>query len=357
MTLGRLDVSDVRNIAAAAIELAPGINLVHGDNGSGKTSLLESIYFLGSGRTFRSQSAEPLIRREAAACTVFGVVGNGQTHRIGVRRGRKGEREIHIDGEPASRASELARLLPTLVMGPQSIDLVTGPPSVRRSFLNWGVFHVEPSFASVWERYSRALRQRNQLLRDAGQGLGSWNESLDQMAHQVDEFRRRYAEAFERHFKTVAASLLGEKDVDSRYYRGWERHRRLLDVLEDQEGSDRLRGYTQSGPHRSDIRIKMNGQTAAAVCSRGELKVLSWAMVLAQGALFREVTRASLVYLVDDLAAELDAAHRDRVSELLAKPGNQVVVTGIDRTQLDTGWGDRAPKWFHVEQGCVHEEE
>ncbi|MDZ7686763.1 MAG: DNA replication/repair protein RecF [Gammaproteobacteria bacterium] len=330
-----------------------------GENGSGKTSLLEAVYFLGSGRTFRSQGADPLIRREADSCVAFGTVReeNGREHRLGVQRGRNGSREIRIDGGSAQRTSDLARLLPTLVLGPHTVELVTGSPGVRRRFLNWGVFHVEPSFGELWEQYSRSLRQRNRLLKRShvsSAELRSWNDALDRLASQVDAQRQAYFEAFSGPFSRTADALMGENQLDSRYYRGWESGRSLGETLLEQEASDRHRGFTQAGPHRADLRIRIAGQNAANVCSRGELKVLAWTLVLAQGASFR-CRGSTLTYLVDDLASELDRRHRQRVCDLLDEGGNQVLVTGIERDQLELGWN--APKLFHVEHGQFHEQE
>lgn len=367
MSLGRLGITNIRNIARAELRFSPGINLFFGANGSGKTSLLEAIYFLGSGRTFRGQSADPLIRRETDTATVFGELTghDGRQHRLGVQRGRDGSRAFRIDGESASRTSSLARLLPTLVLGPQTVELLTGSPQLRRRFLNWGVFHVEPQFVEVWEQYRRVLRQRNRLLKQGNapaRDLRVWTESLSELATTVDEQRSRYFSAFQDEFARVCESIMGEKSVDSRYYRGWEQGRSMADILAAQEDTDRRRGFTQTGPHRADIRVRIAGHNAADTCSRGELKVLAWAMVLSQGRCFQQSAErtASLTYLVDDLAAELDGVYREGVSRMLAAPENQVFITGIEPSQLDIDWGQpnrQPPKLFHVEQGSFHEQE
>jgi len=217
---------------------------------------------------------------------------------------------------------------------------------------------VEPSFGRVWEQYTRSLRQRNQLLKRpevSRAELRSWNDSLDRLASAVDAQRHAYFDRFSEHFGRTVDALMGENQVDSRYHRGWESGRSLGEILLSQEESDRRRGFTQAGPHRADIRIRIAGQNAANVCSRGELKVLAWALVLAQGGCFRVTRGSTLTYLVDDLASELDRAHRERVRDMLDMPGNQVLVTGIERQQLELGWN--APNMFHVEHGKFHAQE
>jgi len=361
MTLGRLGISNIRNIRSASLELDPGINLFLGPNGSGKTSLLEAVNFLGSARTFRSATVDPLITRGESGCTVFGVIFDDQgnkTH-MGVTRDRQGGREIRINGADATRATQLARNLPTLVLGPNTVELLTGPPGDRRRFLNWGVFHVEHAFADVWEQANRCLRQRNELLRRPGTGvaeLKAWDTRLSELAEQIDARRSAWFARFEATFAEVCASLAGIADVNCHYQKGWEGAEGLAPVLDKQQHSDLQRGYTQSGHHRAELLVRVGKVPATSVCSRGELKILAWAMVLAQGKVYAEARGAALVYLVDDLAAELDAAHRERVCEFLAGLPGQVLVTGIDEVQLRGCWPSR-PRVFHVEHGRFSVEE
>lgn len=360
MSLGRLGINNIRNIQSANLELDPGINLFVGANGSGKTSLLEAVYFLGSGRTFRAGSVDPLISRNQGECTVFGVVQDqaGQKVQLGVQRGRDGSREIRRNGATVVRASELARCLPTLVLGPNTVDLLTGPPEGRRQFLNWGVFHVEPSFSGLWEQANRCLRQRNELLRTPGAKSGElevWDQQLGQYGDAIHALRTQYFKDFEFSFSAVAASLSGLSDVRCVYNKGWEGEAGLNAVLSRQAGSDLNRGYTQAGYHRADLRLTVAGELAARACSRGELKVLAWSLLLTQGKVFQDRTGAEVVYLVDDLVSELDSAHRRRVCDFLSGSGGQVLVTGIDRYQLDGCFN--TPLVFHVEQGRISAEE
>lgn len=356
MSLGRLGITNIRNIKTAALELDPGINLFLGANGSGKTSLLESVYFLGSGRTFRSNSVDPLITRGEQECTVFGglIDANGHRSNIGVRRDREGGRDIRINGASVMRASALARRLPTLVLGPNTVELVNGPPGNRRRFLNWGVFHVEPSFSEDWDQANRCLRQRNELLRKPStreQELEVWDEQLVGLAERIDAARSRWFEQFSQAFNEVCDALTGLDGVTCRYQRGWDATASLHQVLARQRQADLQRGYTQSGFQRADLQLRVNDAVATSTCSRGELKILAWAMVLAQGAVYRGVAASRLVYLVDDLASELDAGHRDRVCAFLADSGGQVLVTGIEGNQLQATWQGQVPRVFHVEHG------
>ncbi|XOV86212.1 MAG: DNA replication/repair protein RecF [Pseudomonadota bacterium] len=362
MTLCRLGISHIRNISNANVELSNGVNLFVGPNGSGKTSILESVYFLGSGRSFRNNSVEPLISRGEQACVVFGSIIGKQNQRVtlGVKRGRDGSREIRRNGEKVQRASLLARSLPTIVLGPDTIELLTGPPANRRQFLNWGVFHVEPSFAELWEQMTRCLRQRNELIRHPAmqrRELDGWNDQLVSLAEQIDQQRSRYFDHLSQAFGEIVTELAGLSGVSCTYYCGWDSTEGLARQLERQLEGDQQRGFTQAGPHRADIRLRIGRQAVATAGSRGELKILAWSLVLAQGRVFDSLNTGTLVYLVDDLAAELDQDHRRKVCALLENTGAQILVTGIDRSHIVDNWRDADIRVFHVEHGEFSEEE
>ena len=355
MSLIRLTVKNVKNITSADLELHPELNLFTGRNGSGKTSLLEAVYFLGSARSFRNNQLEPLLQREQQDCTVFGVVQDGPRQiKLGVHRYRDGRREIKVNGEDEPRATNLATELPILTLGPDTVDLILGPPSGRRKLLNWGVFHVKHSFASAWTAANRCLRQRNELLRRPTTNwkeLNSWTEQLVEHAEAIDQERRRYMDDLSEAFSGVSRFLTELQPVKCQYLRGWDQQRDLAEIYKEQTESDLRRGYTQSGYHRADVRISVEGQSAATVCSRGELKVLAWTLVLSQGQLQSTKRNCQLVYLVDDVASELDEGHRNNICQLLLKNKGQVLATGIDEKTLKSCWDNASRRVFHVKHG------
>tara|TARA_B110000503_G_scaffold76136_1_gene117524 strand:- start:30 stop:1160 length:1131 start_codon:yes stop_codon:yes gene_type:complete len=375
MSLKWLEARRFRNLTHISVDLDPGLNLLFGENGSGKTSLLESSYFLSTARSFRDTAFDPVIQRGAEDCLLRGRVQvGGVEHHIGIGRDRGGIRQIRVNNEATKRTSELARLLPTLVLGPHSVDLLLGSPTLRRRFLNWGLFHVKPGqvgsdFSLKWEEANRCLRQRNLLLRQHAARPGrlnlaeleTWSERLAVYANQIDLQRSRYVELYRPVFAEIVMRLAGIKEVTFDYSRGWSKEVDLLDIYLREADIDQKRGFTQKGFQRADVRITVAGQPAGKVCSRGELKSLVWAMILAQGSLAREngITEGGrgTLYLVDDLASELDAEHRRRVCEFLVETGQQVLLTGVEEKPLLAACNNQYGRLFHVKHGEVQVQE
>ena len=385
MSLRWIEARHFRNLTRVSTDLDPGLNLLFGENGSGKTSLLESSYYLSTARSFRDTGLNTVIQRGAKSCLLRGKVEIGNVkYEIGITRDLGGNREIKINSETTKKSSDLARLLPTLVLGPNSVDLLLGSPTLRRRFLNWGLFHVKPGvahssgavtghsftdFPVKWEEANRCLRQRNLLLRRqvtsrrAGNQseLETWSDLLASYANQIDQQRAQYIELYRPLFAKVALQLAGIEELRFDYYRGWNNEADIRDIYLKEVELDQKRGFTQKGFQRADVRITVSGQPASKVCSRGELKCLAWAMLLAQGALASEISGShgarTTLYLVDDLASELDEKHRTKVCQLLLETGQQVLLTGVEVKPLLAACDNQYGRLFHVKQGRVEVQE
>ncbi len=361
MRLTRLQVKNFRNFSEAALLPHPVLNLIAGKNGSGKTSLLEAVNFLGSGRSFRGPKVDPVMKRGHDICLVTGEVYSEQFGSIslGYQRSISGERSIRINGETKLQASDLARHLPTLLLGPQSVELLTGAPPERRNFLNRGVFHVEQSFGDVWSQGVRSLRQRNALLKVGAstEDISSWTQQLIKYSTKIDDMRRCFVDQFIPVFTETYRFLLNLDGVKCSYRRGWDQQYSLEDVFASQLSTDRDRGFTFSGFQRADLRFTIEGKPVSEICSRGELKLIAWAAILAQGSLLGRKEYSMPIYLVDDLTAELDRGHQQSIAQLLSKSGGQVLVTGTDPDRLQALWDNASLKLFHVKQGSISEVE
>ena len=353
MRLTQLQIKNFRNIEL--IELTPvnGVNLILGDNASGKTSLLEAIYYLSHVRSFRTAHVTDLILRQSPYLQLVANIQKDQEQTIplGIRRSRN-KSEIRVNKQPIKRVSDIAAQFPVLAIHPDSYKLITGSPSQRRQYLDWGVFHVEHGFFQAWQRFKKALMQRNAALKSKQKFdvCHLWNKEISNTAHYIDELRRHYFEKLTPYLTDLTKQFFPDDVVNIEYKRGWPEDKTLSEQMEENFQKERMKGYTQYGPHRAEITIKVNGQSAQTCISRGQQKTLVALMRLAQAKQFSESTQKPCVLLYDDLAAELDAMHRELILLVLSKMNIQLFLTAIEEGQIDLSkW--MIKKKFHVEHG------
>jgi DNA replication and repair protein RecF len=353
----------VRNLRSVTLPALEKTNILFGDNGSGKTSVLESIFLLGMARSFRSNQVKSMITHGSERCTVFGEVvkASGGNQPLGVSRDLQGGLQAKIGGVNLRSSSELAEHLPLQLINADSFNLLLGSPGHRRQFLDWGVFHVEHHFQGIWQRFQRVLKQRNSLLRhgkisDAEQR--SWDREICEAGEAIDKQRKRYfadlAPLFQRLVPRLSPDLAG---VELRYRRGWDKNASLQEALDSSAKADREQGFTHVGPQRADVKVLFEGHVASETLSRGQQKMVVCALKLAQGQLMSQRKGRSCLYLVDDLPAELDRLHCRRVGEVLVELETQVYVTCVDIQELAGAWSEEwlgQSAMFHVEHGEVN---
>lgn len=360
MTLKRIAIHNLRNLLDVDISPSPRVNLLFGENGSGKTSVLEAIYVLGVGRSFRSHKHKPLINHQHQSFTVFGkVISDGADVPVGVKRDANGEASFKANGAMAPSAAALAHYLPLQVINADTFLLLEGSPKVRRQFMDWLVFHVEPTFFQLWKDVQRCLKHRNSLLRHAridSFELATWDQELVQLTERMHLLRVSCMDRFNASFFPLLEEFIPLEGLALDYFRGWHEERNFADVLNADFERDHRQGYTHAGSHRADLKITLNGRDAADILSRGQQKVLVCALKIAQGYVFSRITGRNCIYLVDDLPAELDENHRALLIHWLDAMKTQVFITGVESGTLLEAWQDKADiesKLFHVEQGRV----
>jgi DNA replication and repair protein RecF len=353
VSLAALHVGDLRCLQSAELELHPRLNLVSGDNGSGKTSLLEAIYLLGRGRSFRTRHTAQLIRHGQARVWVHGQTtpdpANSQSgHTLGLECDRDEGVQIRIDRAPASSRVELSQLFPVQVIDPGIHRLVEEGPAQRRRWFDWAMFHVEPNFIRHWQGYARALRQRNAALA-AGADVAPWDAELVRLGEQLTAGRARLSQALQPYWSQVCESL-GTVRTSLGFFQGWSRELSLAESLAAHERRDRERGVTGVGPHRFDVLLRVEGRLAREVVSRGQQKLLGVAMAVAMARYLAEGADRASTLLLDDPAAELDADRTTALLETVRALGAQMVVTSLLENDHRLGVPDAM---FHVERGSV----
>lgn len=346
MRIDSLSIENFRNIEQAELAAGPGMNWLYGSNGAGKTSVLEAICVLARGRSFRSGAVGGLIRDEAEALRVRAHCHDPE-HRLAVER-RPGDWLGRINRAPCQRLSEFARALPLVLIEPETHQLVEGPPALRRSFLDWGLFHVEQRYLDDWKRYNRLLRQRNAALRSAAMAgvLDALESAMAVAAVALDAHRRDYTGQLAATLTDVERGLEFRLPALALQYRaGADDEAGYAALWREFRGRDREAGFTREGPHRADLKLRMNQRAVAPRLSRGQMKLAAVLLKLAQLALGRGT--ASPVLLLDDPVSELDADHLARLLLWLESEPIQVWLTAVDAP------ASRPDALFHVEQGKI----
>lgn len=354
MILTKLDITHFRNLDSFSLVPHRSLNLLSGDNGSGKSTVLEAIHCLSTGHSFRSRKPKELIQRSADAFSVtafFHDPCTARDHRAGLMRSRSGSVELRLDFEEIKRVSEVTRLLPVKAVTPDSHKLIQDGPDERRAFIDWGVFHVEPAFFSVWQQFKRTLSQRNQLLRDGRSmtELDSWNAVFVESSTQLDAYRRSYVSALSKALEKRLNSMNARFHVELDYKSGWSSDFCLEDTLVKNLDYHRRMKTTTDGPHRAEMTMLTDKVPSKQILSRGEQKVLVYLLHLAQlDLLYNKLNRQAIV-LCDDLTSELDTEHSVQLVEQLVNLQAQIFVTGVNLDDLQNQKHER----FHMINGVA----
>ncbi len=354
--IDQLQITSFRNLAGINIAPSRGVNLIYGGNGSGKTSLLEALHVLSSGKSFRSALVDPLIKDGDAVATVYASTVKGV--KFGLSKSRNKKAQLRLNGKNEGNWEQVARALPALVIDSGAFALLEGGPKARRRFLDWGAFHVEPTFLDNWRRAAKCLVNRNRLLKRGSlmnEELRAWDEELTIASDSIDRARAAYFEKLLPLFEQIYATFVGvHSGLTLEYKRGWPAEHKLLDLLQANRELDVKYGSTQVGPHRSDLEFRVGNRKATESLSRGQEKLLVCALKIAQGELLSGVINRRCIYLVDDLPAELDSPNQQRVMKCLLALGSQLFVTSVDPGALAISeFGDTEIARFHVERGTI----
>jgi len=363
MAITLLRVSGFRNLSS--IELSPsvgGLNVIYGENGSGKTSLLEAIYCLSHGRSFRSTVTNTIINHQVDQFSLFAQLINESDNpiTIGVERHRNGALRLRTDKKDAATISELASYLPVRMINPDSYQIVESGPLFRRKYLDWGLFYQNPAFLPCWRSYERILKQRNSLLRNkrSRQEIDAWTAELMKYGDELTQLRQNYVQDLLPFVQNITHELLQQSEFTMEYQPGWNSSFTYRDSLDKNFSEDWQFGYTQFGPHRAELDININGLTARHFLSRGQQKLLICAIILAQGMLLTQATNKRLIYLVDDLPSELDEQNKARLISLLLSKKMQIFITAIESKWVvdlidQNVIQDHPVTVFHVKHGQV----
>lgn len=350
-----VSLSGVRNLYPCNFSLG-SLNVFYGLNGSGKTSILEAIYLLSTGRSFRTSNVRKVIQDGQSICTVFARTNQGQ--QLGISKNIQGNQSLKRNGVMVSSMSEFASDLPMQLIHPENMDLIESGSKQRRQLLDWLLFYIEPKFYTHWLRYQRALAQRNALLKtETAENDAQWQVwelELSQQALLLHNMRVAVFDEWVVFIRSALVLLLPQITINVDYIAGFDVEQNLAAQLQENRFKDKQRGFTQIGAHRADLRFKTDMGLAELILSRGQKKLLICALKLAQVAFLRHRQKTCIV-LLDDLASELDVNARERLLQSLVELQAQVLITTVEANSV---WPllqtlNNCAKLFHVEQGEI----
>ncbi|KAA8731233.1 DNA replication/repair protein RecF [Acinetobacter qingfengensis] len=335
MLLQKLRIERLRNLKTVALNELQPFNVFYGKNGSGKTSILEAIHLLATGRSFRTYVPRHYIQYQQQDTLVF---AQSYDYRIGLQKFQSGDQVMKVNGDSVATQGQLAKLLPVQVIEPQSTDIIDHGAKPRRQMLDWLMFHVEPDFFPIWQNYSRALKQRNRLLKlypVPREQIQAWDQILAQEGERIHLLRELIVDRWQQDVQTELQILLPDMNIELEYFSGFSTEIGLAQQLQQELQKDIERKTTQHGVHRADLRLKTGFGYADDVLSRGQKKLLIIALKLAQIAMLHRSNKETVV-LLDDLTAELDTQAQQRLIKRLHQLGSQVFLTTLDQQAVQS---------------------
>ena len=358
--LKKLHVSNFRNIETAELILHPKTNIIFGENGAGKSSVLEAINVLALGRSFRTRKFRTLIKEDAPDLVVFGSVSaeNLVESNLGVQRQRSGQSVLRVDGKNIHTTSELAGYLPLLVVNAQSFQLLEGSAKQRRQFFDWLVFHVKHDYGNLWKRYSTCIKQRNSLLRRdkiTYSDLLPWDKEITQVSQGIEECRNDTFSVFKKEFSEILLECNLDKNLQLEYVSGWKAEKDPQQQLEESFHRDLSLGYTSIGAHKAELKVVIGKTPAIEILSRGQQKTLIAAMFIAEARVYQTIKQKKPLFLIDDMPAELDSGHQKLLCHWLKDLDTQIFITSIEKNPVLEFWSDSETKVFHVKHGQIAE--
>jgi DNA replication and repair protein RecF len=341
LLVSALQLHGFRNLAPLVLTPGAGFNVISGDNGQGKTNLLEAIYFVGTLRSFRTTHVAELIAHGAESAQLKARVARAGIERVYELRLAPRRKETRLDGKTPRSLAEYFGDFNVVLFAPEDLSVPRGSPAGRRRFLDRSVFNREPGFLGHAQRYARALKSRNAVLKDAGPDalLDVYDAELARAGARILRSRWRYlaelapmqTQAFESITHSGLAATLeydaGDELAGAEAQGDEALAEALHAALVGSRRRDRARRATSLGPHSHDVRFLLDGRPAKAFASQGQLRALVLAWKTAEMQLLTERMGEPPVLLLDDVSSELDATRNQFLFEFLTRLGGQCFVT------------------------------
>lgn len=337
MILKTLRVQNFRTHSDFILEIGEKSTLISGANGSGKTSLLEAIYFALQGTSFRSSDKE-ILRNDGSSWFRIDLKDSKDSLRTIIFNNavQKSKKQFLVDGNKKARLSANLRI-PVVLFEPDDLQLLSGSPTRRRNFLDYFLLQIFPSFQLALARYNKALKQRNNLLkRDnvSKDELFPWNLMLAEYGAEIISKRQDFLELLNSKIEEVYFEISGVKDEIKIDYLGEKVSKNeILAILSENIEHDKILGYTNFGPHKHDIQFIFNKKPAQNVASRGENRSLVLALKFIETDILADLTSKRPIVLLDDVFSELDDDRQKLLTKHFSK--YQTIITSTNEIKVE----------------------
>lgn len=339
MRLVTLCVKNYRNIAQAEFCPGPELTVLCGANGQGKTNLLEAVWLLTGGKSFRGAKDPELIRAGAEFSVLDAKLADEEKEdhlylTVGGKESQRPGRFAKLNGADMGRAANLAGHFTAVVFDPGNLSLVKGSPEGRRRFLDAALCQLYPGYLTTLRRYSRLVAQKNSLLKNwnrtpaAAQMCDAFDDQLAAQGEEVSRRRRAYLDELGPVASGNYSEISRQSETLSLRYAGIFEPGGLAEALKKARATDLRAGFCTLGPHREDFEFVLSGQPAKVFASQGQQRSAVLSLKLAEATVAQGVTGQQPVMLLDDVLSELDATRQEYL--LTRMQGRQTIVTACD---------------------------
>ncbi|MCX7553170.1 DNA replication and repair protein RecF [Marinicella sp. S1101] len=355
MQIKQLKISHFRCYEHIDLSFDKRINVFYGANGSGKTTVLEAIYFISTGKSFRSKRNKNLIQHDQSGLAVFAhfLDQSHNQNNLGITLSKSLKKKVKLNQQSINNQSDVAHVLPVVSIDPDSYLFLDKPPQFRRSYFDWLVFHVKPEYLVIWSKVNRCHKQLNTLYKEKKlQDLIYWESQYIHYASQLNELREQIFDELKTAVCQKVALFLPELgDFEPTYRQGWSQERSLSEQIKIDRDKNLLFGNLLSGCHKMDIKSNINKKPAHENLSRGQKKIISSIYYISYIELLSAHLSINPILCLDDMDAELDPSKTAIFSDFIQNSNNQIFITTVDKEKLSTDTKDTAV--FHVEHQQV----
>ncbi len=336
MYITQLSLKNFRNFSDVTIHPSPKLNIIIGENGTGKTSILEGIYYLSLVKSFRTSKHSNIINFDNDEFIIFSRMNDESNtqHTEGINRKLNGDVKVVYNHKNVTRVSELATNLCVQDISPTSFSLLLDGPQKRREFLDWGVFYSFKECPVIYSDFKKVLKQRNALLQKRADSylMDFWDKKFVELSYKISEYREKYLEIFNKESLNFLPESLNKFDITLSLSHGYKYGDDLLEQLKNNRDKEFNFGYTLYGPQKADVRIKAKDMLANQILSRGQQKLLITALHFTQGKIYQLTTGKKCIYLIDDISSELDKESLSYINKIIVNIQNdsQIFITSLD---------------------------